>query len=99
MAFLKNGISVQCRTQEEADVFFEVAQKEHWLWNGSDDMANRGQTVPISFQLGYHKKGRVTWGSVYNNYSTSIYGEFVNVEASQLFRNLLISRRAKHGTD
>lgn len=93
MAILKNGMSIQCRTQEEYDIFFEIGQKEGWTWPNGRHLRPQGM-VPVSFQLGYgsHNKDHVTYGSIGVQ-----YGALQNIEASQLFRNLLISRRAKHG--
>lgn len=92
MAILQNGMSVQCRTSIERDLFYEVARREGWRWNGSDDMRPMTLRVPTSFQLGYSHDGRVTHG-----YADRVYGTLKNVEASKLFHNLLISRRAKNG--
>jgi hypothetical protein len=95
MAILKDNMSIQCRTQDEVDVFFETAKRENWLWNGGYNMEQKScHHAPISFQLGFHIKSRVTYGTIDEQ-----YGTLAMVEASQLFRNLLISRRAKHGTD
>lgn len=93
MAILKNGMSIRCRTQEERDIFFEVSQKEGWTWNGTQTMEPlQYNYLPISFELGLRRKGKVTWGDVDRNYNG-----FQNIEASQLFHNHLISRRLKHG--
>ena len=92
MGILRDGMSIQCRTKEERDIFFEVAAKEGYLWNGCGHLDPELARVKSSFQLGYINKHRVTHGTL-----DSQYGTLVNIEASQLFRNLLISRRAKNG--
>ena len=93
MGILRDGMSIQCRTKEEYDIFFEVAAKEGYLWNGCGHLDPKIAIVKSSFQLGYSNAHRVTHGTLDRQ-----YGTLVNIEASQLFRNLLISRRAKNGT-
>ena len=95
MKIIQNGMSIQCRTEDEYNMFFEVARREGYMWVGSHDIEPLHPFHSAqSFQIGYFNRNRVTHGSIDEK-----YGKLVNVEASQLFYNLLKSRRVKHGTD
>ena len=96
MGILRDGMNIKCRTQDEFDYFFEVANKEGYIWESDEVLEPYSHLhVPMSFQLGSQTPHRVM-------YSSNIEWDrrtLTNVEADKLFRNLLISRRAKHGTD
>jgi hypothetical protein len=95
MGILKDGMNIKCRTSEEYDLFFEIAKKEGYTWRGGD--ASMMQLAPFSkpmaFQLGSRVPKRVMYASNVNYKESGL----TDVEASQLFHNLIISRRAKHG--
>lgn len=95
MGIIHNGMSIQCRTEEEYATFIDFARREGYKWAGSQNIEpffsfNRA----ISFQVGLRRKGEVTLGL-----ADSKYGDLVDVEASQLFHNFLQARRVKHGID
>ena len=93
---LKKGMSINCRTEDEECVFREFASNEGYMWSsGSSLLVNKVCCAPCSFQIEY---------DIYTKYPNSItyadvgFNDHVTqVEASELFRNQLISRRIKNG--
>lgn len=94
---LKKGMSVNCRTEEEVQVFKEFAHKEGHRWAGGKKLESMYNNAPQSFQIEYDY--RKFPNSVSKSY-VDFDGEGITVtqvEASELFRNQLISRRIKNG--
>lgn len=104
MPIIQKGMSINCRNEEEARVFIEVATAE------GHKFAGRGALNIIPMQH-YLLRGGVALHVGYeadktkrefpNDISMSEtdwdgHGTLTLVEASDLFRNHLISRRAKH---
>ena len=96
MAILKKGMSIKCRSREEIEVFKQVAAAEGHFWSSGDPLSqthesHRGNN--LSFQVGYGDRyfpDDISVASIdFGN------GNTVSVEASDLFRNQLISRRVK----
>lgn len=101
MALIQKGMSINCRTQEELEVFTEVANAEGHKWlNGSTFDGSVSRIVPVSFQIGYFQENQYPNDISYAD-DMDFTGEdelentLTIVEASQLFRNHLISRRKK----
>lgn len=102
MGLIKTGMSIQCRTEEEIAVFKEVATAEGHKFRGGNDLFsihNDGRKK--SFQIGFDDAQfpcDVTVGLIDKDYSK--WGiDIVVVEASDLFRNYIIARRVKNGTN
>lgn len=94
MGILKDGMNIKCRTQDEFDIFFEIAKKEGYKWRGHDNMEPMFDfRYPMTFQLGSEAPRRVMYATNVNYESRYL----TNVEADQLFHNLIISKRAKYG--
>lgn len=94
---LKKGMSIQCRTEEEEQVFREFAHKEghRWAGGGYSLLKEKNCQAPCSFQIEYaHRKypNSISHASIDYHLDNAI-----NIEASELFRNQLISRRIKNG--
>lgn len=103
MGIIKKGMSVNCRNRDEVEVFNEVATAEGHFWLSGTSLKVRQYDAPISFQVGYADNEfplDITWSKSMNFVGES---EFINsmtvIEASDLFRNRLIARRAKHERD
>lgn len=102
MALIQKGMSINCRTQDELQVFAKIAVAEGHYWISGNAFDVRGYNAPISFQIGYFKDGQYPQDISYTE-EMDFTGEdelentLTIVEASDLFRNHLISRRVKHG--
>lgn len=100
MALIKQGTSINCRNQEELEIFSEVASAEGHLWLSGRSLKERGYSAPISFQVGYAGNqfpNDITYCNNMNFTGHEGYDHTMTVvEASDLFRNHLISRRVKH---
>lgn len=92
---IKDGMNIKIRTEEERDVFVEVANKEGHKWRGGHTVRAVDIYVPSAISIGYRAD---------DNYPKDISRDGVEfcggratnvVEASQLFRNQLISKRLK----
>lgn len=96
---LKKGMSINCRTEEEREVFLEFAHKEGHRWTGGDTVFEyKGTPAPCSIQIEYD--GRVFPKSMSHaevGWKGLRKDKIIQVEASELFRNQLISRRIKDG--
>ena len=93
---IQNRMSIYCRTEDELQVFLEVATKEGWKYCDGSALKSRQRSAPVRFNAGL-------FGEIYPNAFT--YGRvdsprsdngIIEVEASSLFRNQLIARRIKH---
>lgn len=102
MEILKKGMAVNCRTQDEIDVFKEVAAAEGHYWSGGAPISKRFEyieydSVGISFLVGYDNHAfpnDITWCNI--EFVSYLTEKPTQVEASVLFRNRLIARRAKY---
>ena len=100
MALIQKGTSINCRTQEEVEVFGEIARAEGHKWLSGLALDLEDYEAPISFQIGYFKDRQFPCDVSFTE-DMNFTGEdelentLTIVEASQLFRNHLISRRAK----
>ena len=92
---IQSGMNIKIRTEEECDVFVEVATKEGHRWRGGRLAHQLPLTVPQSISVGYNK---------YDIYPNDLSHDRIDfcggnatnvVEASDLFRNQLISKRLK----
>lgn len=94
---LKKGMSINCRTEEEREIFIEFANKEGHQWAGGGSLVSsyRGRNAPCSFQIEY--KHRRFPHSVSTSYVDWEGEKITQIEASELFRNEIISRRIKNG--
>lgn len=87
---LKDGLSVNIRTQEECNAFIEVGIKEGLIWYGGSKL-NYSNIVGNSIQIGMFNTRQIT--RCHLNYTSK---ECPNlVEASELLHNHIISRRLK----
>ena len=102
MALIKKGMSINCRTKEELEVFEKIAVAEGHRWSSGKAFSTKGRGVPISFQIGYFTNCQYPRDITYAFNDMNFTGEgflantMTVIEASELFRNHLISRRAKH---
>ena len=95
---LKKGMSIICRTEEEEQVFREFADKEGHRWvTGRSILTYKVCYAPCSFQIEYEAHNKfpdsISYGSI--NFNDVRITKII--EASELFRNQLISRRIKNG--
>lgn len=96
---IQQGMTIRVRTQEELEILIEVCKKEghqrtHRSYRGStlDDLLNQGTPCSISCGLYGDKFPKdISRGLINGNYK----GVKTYIEASQLFRNQLISKRLK----
>ena len=93
---LKKGMSVNCRTEEEEQVFREFATKEghRWCGGGQSLLEHAVCHAPCSFQIEY---GDRNFPDSISRANVGFNDNVTQVEASELFRNQLISRRIKNG--
>lgn len=104
MSLIKQGMSINCRTEEEIDVFYKVAMAEGHRWGSGTALDKLRHNVPISYQIGYFGKNTYPNDVTYCD-DMNFIGEherkntMIVVEAADLFRNQLISRRLKNGTN
>ena len=95
---LKKGMSVNCRTEDEEQVFREFADKEGHRWVSDESLLKcRICSAPCSFQIEYDAYSifpkSITWSEIDYDSRNIV----TQIEASELFRNQLISRRIKYG--
>lgn len=93
---LKKGMSINCRTEEEEQVFREFADKEGHRWAGGGEslLEHRVCHAPCSFQIEY---GFRKFPHSISQSHVGFNDKCTQVEASELFHNQLISRRIKNG--
>ena len=97
MARLKRGINIRCRNKDEIEVFKEVAYEEGHCWSsGSNIFKNMGEGEGACFQVGCGLNSYPNDITFSPNADYNLGSNVINIEASDLFRNHLISRRAKH---
>ena len=90
---IQDKMTINIRTDEELEVFCDVAEKEGYLSRGGSNVREAFFRSPIAISVGYRE------GDVYpTSLSYQSIGNYVGlatnvVEASQLFRNHLISKR------
>ena len=103
MAYIQKGMSINCRTEEELKVFTDIAVAEGHNWISGKAFNTDGYLIPVSFQIGFFEDCKFPDDISYTEDMNFTGYEDTNVltlvEASQLFRNILISRRAKNGTN
>ena len=93
---LKKGMSINCRTEDEEQVFREFASNEGHMWSGGSSLLiDKSCHAPCSFQIEYDKYIKYPNSITYAN--VGFNDNVTQVEASELFRNQLISRRIKNG--
>lgn len=109
MALIKSGMSINCRNKEEIAIFREIAIAEGHLWVSGRNLCELFDDAKAgSFQIGYEENQfprDVTFynkdddeGDCFNFVGEYEYADTMTViEASDLFRNHIISRRLKHG--
>lgn len=90
---IESGMNIRIRTKEEWEVFVEVGTKEGITWSGGGSLTTSISYYERSIQVGMWEPNTITWCDL--NYKCR---ECPNiVEASDLFRNQLISRKIKEG--
>lgn len=95
MGYLRPKLNVLCRTEEEEQIYREVATKEGFVWSGNKTLLERKHvSAPCAFQIDYFHDGYVTYT---NTIDYKMPENFTTIEASVLFHNELISRRIKNG--
>ena len=93
---IQSGMNIKIRTKEEAEVFVDIAYKEGHRWRSGLRVKDIEIIPPRSISVGYRTD------DVYpNDLSQDSIGYCGGnarniVEASQLFRNQLISKRLKN---
>ena len=89
---IQDGMSINIRTKEEWQVFCEVGAKEGIVWDSGTSLAEYSRDFHNhSIQIGYFTPHKATYAEL--NWTDD---ECLNlVEAADLFRNYLISRRLK----
>ena len=94
---LKKGMSINCRTEEEEQVFREFAHKEghRWCGGGQSLLEHAVCHAPCSFQIEYGSDRRFPHSISRAN--VGFNDKVTQVEAYELFHNQLISRRIKDG--
>ena len=91
---IKNNMVVICRTQEEQEVYVEIATKEGWKY-GIGTTLKAEHKVPMNYTTGYFNEqypNAITWGIIDDDFPPHL----TVIEASSLFKNQIISRRRKH---
>ena len=103
MALIKTGMSIYCRTREEVDAFREIAIAEGHRFRGGCELDNlHMERENGSFQVGYGGSSYpsdITIGYLDKDYTKKDHYITTNIEASVLFRNHIISRRRKNGSN
>lgn len=100
MAYIQQKMSIQCRTEEEVAVFRDIATAEGHLWSGGASLLVKEYCrAPMSFQVGYFGDNEYPKDVTYSSDVNFTDDRLTPIEASQLFRNILISRRIKNGTN
>ena len=98
--YIQRGMSIKCRTEEEITVFNEVATAEGHLWaDGNSLIKNRYGHAPMSFQVGCFTLNKYPKDISYSENVDFKRENMTPIEAADLFRNILISRRIKNGTN
>lgn len=90
---IQYGMNIKIRTEEECDVFIEVANKEGHKWR--DGKQVRSVDYPVAISVGYRNSDR--YPNDLSRDRVDYHGGLACniVEASQLFRNQLISKKLK----
>lgn len=92
---LKKGMSINCRTEEEKQIFLEFAHKEGHRWAMGTSLMERDiATAPCSFQIEY---GWRKFPDSISKSHTDFHDKCTPIEASVFFHNQLIARRIKNG--
>ena len=92
---IQQGMNIKIRTREELEIFVEIANKEeHRLRDGSK-MTRDNVHYPAAISVGYRSSDK--YPNDISRDSIGFCGGLATnvVEASQLFRNQLISKRLK----
>lgn len=90
---IQDKMTINIRTQEELEVFYEVAEKEGYRWRQGKEIRQGGLAAPYAVSVGYRESD--TYPNALSCQSIGwSFGYATNVvEASKLFRNQLISKR------
>lgn len=98
MALIKKGMSINCRNREEVEFFQQVATAEGHRWCTGDSLLDFNNSMQhASFQVGCFATSQFPNDITFcgNDFNYTHDGKLTLVEASDLFGNHLISRRAK----
>ena len=96
MAYIQKGMTIKCRTKEEVAVFIDIATAEGHLWGSGESLLKKEYcSAPMSFQVGLFGDNRYPEDITYSTNVNFTDDGMTPIEASQLFRNILISRRIK----
>ena len=91
---IQDGMQILVRTEEEWQTLIEVANKEGIKWNGGQPVYKSDRGIGSIF-VGSYTPRRLTRELNNFDYRTSSCPNVV--EASDLFRNQIISKRIKEG--
>lgn len=97
MAIIQQGMCIQCRTEEELETFIEIATVEGHGSPYHKNLYEYSGDYPKAFTVGY--AGTKYPKDILNARIDDKFNSMTNVEASVLFRNHIISRRAKNVTN
>ena len=96
MALIKQGMCIQCRTEEELEVFIEVAKAEGHNSGVRRSLDGYRGDYPKAFTVGLFASYP---RDILNTHIDQEFDDTTNIEASQLFRNQIIARRIRNGTN
>ena len=90
---IQYGMTINIRTQEELEMFYDVAEKEGYKWRYGKELRRADICAPRAISVGYRSDDRYPMALSHQPIAYPC-GEATDiVEASQLFRNQLISKR------
>ena len=97
MALIKKGMSINCRNREEVEVFQQVATAEGHKWCTGDSLLTcYANEQSMSYQVGCFATNPFPNDITFcHDFNYTHDGKLTLVEASDVFGNYLISRRAK----
>lgn len=92
---IQSGMNIKIRTEEERDAFIEVARREGHVFRTGTEISISTINCPAAISVGYRDSD--VYPKDLSQDNISFHGGLATnvVEASQLFRNQLISKRLK----
>ena len=93
---IKDKMSIYCRTEEELQVFLDVATKEGWKLCDGTSFSMREYGTPIRFNAGVYGEKYPAAFTYGKSLAQPVTPYAIIIEASDFFRNQLIARRVNH---
>ena len=92
---IKDGMNIKIRTYQEREIFADVATKEGHKWRDGMRVRDGYISIPSSISVGHNESDKYPNDLSIDSVSYCGGGARNVIEASELFRNQLISKMLK----